>query len=203
MVETSTEIFEKIAEGLPAFLKGKEDMSVGELFKALGNHVLIVLLDVIKKLVVGVLRVGAQVLSDIKDVMNRGIHIPVFSALYKKILGKDLSVLDELSLIIAIPVTVFTKATSGKKPFDLGKAKLSKKVGEPFAKTTRSAAKIRRKPAIRRKADIRRQVAEEGEEEEKWISQGANNGMARTEVIVRWLRTAISAFSSADEREEL
>jgi hypothetical protein len=27
--------------------------------------------------------------------------------------------------------------------------------------------------------------------------------MARTEVIARWLRTAISVFSSADEREEL
>lgn len=116
MVETSTDIFEKIAEGLPAFLKGKEDMSVGELFKALGTHVLIGLLDVIKTLVVGALRVGARVLSDIKDVMNRGIHIPVFSALYKKISGKDLSVLDELSLIIAIPVTFSPRRSLGRSP---------------------------------------------------------------------------------------
>jgi hypothetical protein len=145
-------------------------MNVGELFKALGTDVLIGFLDVIKTLVVGVLRVGAQVLSDIKGVMNCGIHIPVFSALYKKISGKDLSMLDELSPIIAIPVTVFTKAIPGKKPSDLGKAKLSRKVGGPFAKSTRSAAKIRRKPAFRRNVDIRRQAAEEGKEEQKWIS---------------------------------
>jgi hypothetical protein len=87
----------------------------------LGTDVLLNLLEGIKKVANGLARVGASLLEDFKAAINYKITIPIFSVLYKTFLsgGSDLTVLDGLALILAIPVTIVAKLITGKTPPDM------------------------------------------------------------------------------------
>jgi hypothetical protein len=51
------------------------------------------------------------------DILDAAIDIPVISALYKEISGDDLSMLDVLCLVIAIPVTIGYKIIADAAPY--------------------------------------------------------------------------------------
>jgi hypothetical protein len=51
------------------------------------------------------------------DLMDETVDIPVISALYQEISGDDLSLLDAICLITAIPVTIEGKLVAGATPF--------------------------------------------------------------------------------------
>jgi outer membrane protein assembly factor BamB len=57
------------------------------------------------------------VLDAIVDMLDAPIDIPFISWLYSKITGDQLTILDLLALIVAIPVTVMYKAITGQAPF--------------------------------------------------------------------------------------
>lgn len=61
------------------------------------------------------------VVKDFKDVITATIDIPIFSWLYKKFLsgGSDLSLLDGLALVVAIPATILCKIITGSAPPDM------------------------------------------------------------------------------------
>ena len=93
----------------------------------LGTELLLNLLEGIKKLAKGLVKLGVSLLKDLKSALNYQITIPIFSWLYKTFLsgGSDLTVLDGLALILAIPVTIATKIITGKKPHDMTKINYS------------------------------------------------------------------------------
>jgi hypothetical protein len=97
------------------FKKGGNSLSVGEILQKLGVDVLIGLIDVIRNVVVGLIAEGALILQDLKT-FNYKINIPIFSVLYKKFIsgGTDLTVLDGLSMLLTIPITIFGKLMTGK-----------------------------------------------------------------------------------------
>lgn len=92
-----------------------------QVLKKLGTELLLDLLEGIKKVGSGLAKLGASLLDDFKTAINYKITIPVFSALYKTFIsgGSDLTVLDGLALILAIPVTILSKLITGKTPPDL------------------------------------------------------------------------------------
>ncbi|THU92755.1 hypothetical protein K435DRAFT_628344, partial [Dendrothele bispora CBS 962.96] len=51
------------------------------------------------------------------DVLDAPLNIPVISSLYKKISGDDLSFLDLICLISAIPATIVSKLATGNTLF--------------------------------------------------------------------------------------
>jgi ABC-type maltose transport system permease subunit len=51
--------------------------------------------------------------------MNATVQIPLISKLYKDISGNDLSALDAIALLIAIPVTIIFEVVHGKRPRDV------------------------------------------------------------------------------------
>lgn len=83
--------------------------------------VLLGIIDAVRSVIVGLVKMGAQILSDFKRYINLNINIPIFSALYKQFIsgGTNLSLLDGLAFIIAIPVTILTKLVTGRSPIDL------------------------------------------------------------------------------------
>ncbi|HEY2267203.1 MAG TPA: hypothetical protein VGI96_31590, partial [Streptosporangiaceae bacterium] len=70
------------------------------------ENVLLAVLDVLEALVEGVV-----------DLLDTAIDIPVLSGLYKEISGDDLSLLDVICLVVAIPATICGKLFSGAAPF--------------------------------------------------------------------------------------
>jgi hypothetical protein len=70
------------------------------------ENVLLALLDVLEALVDGVV-----------GLLDTAIDLPVISGLYKEISGDDMSLLDVICLIVAIPATICVKLFSGAAPF--------------------------------------------------------------------------------------
>ena len=79
---------------------------IGDTILQSAENVVVTLLDVFAKLVEGVM-----------DILTAKLDIPVLSWLYKELTGEDLSFLDVLCLIAAIPVTLIYKVAAGKTPF--------------------------------------------------------------------------------------
>lgn len=70
------------------------------------ENVLLTLLDVFKQMVAGVI-----------GILTTKLDIPILGDLYHELSGEDLSFLDLICLITAIPVTLIYKATAQKAPF--------------------------------------------------------------------------------------
>jgi hypothetical protein len=103
------------------FKKNGTSLSVGEILQKLGTDVLLGIIDAIRTLVVGLINMGALILEDFKTYINYEINIPIFSALYKEFIsgGTALTLLDGLALLLAIPITIFSKLITGKAPPDM------------------------------------------------------------------------------------
>lgn len=81
------------------------------------------LLQTAENILIAVLDVFVQLLDGFVDLLNATIDIPVISWLYKEISGNDLSFLDLICLIAAIPATIIYKMGSdGTAPFIEGDA---------------------------------------------------------------------------------
>lgn len=78
--------------------------------------VLKVALSVLRGLVSSLLRLVQKLCGELIKLGNKPIKIPVFSALWRKISGHELTIFDAISLIIAIPTTIMAKLVTGQKP---------------------------------------------------------------------------------------
>ena len=70
-----------------------------------------------KHIVVLVLRIIRILADKVLDGLDEPIKIPVISALYRKIAGEELSILDLVCLIAAAPATIIYKAITNQTPF--------------------------------------------------------------------------------------
>jgi len=68
----------------------------------------------ITRVILGLLEDAVQ---GLQSTLNASIDIPVISYIYKLITGDDLSILDVLCLIFAVPVTILYKIIFGSAPF--------------------------------------------------------------------------------------
>jgi hypothetical protein len=71
-----------------------------------GRNIAATLLDVLK-----------HVATTVVQMLDAPIRIPILSKLYKDISGNELSILDVVCLVLAVPSTVLYKAVAGKAPF--------------------------------------------------------------------------------------
>lgn len=75
------------------------------------------LLQTAENVLLAVVAVFTQLANGMVELMTETIHIPVISWLYKELTGDDLSFLDLICLIAAIPTTIVYKIASGSAPF--------------------------------------------------------------------------------------
>ncbi|KAF7502179.1 hypothetical protein GJ744_006768 [Endocarpon pusillum] len=74
-------------------------------------------LTAVRGIVNGLLKLVKVFITKICDIGNAEIDIPIFSWLYKKITrGHALTLFDAISLVVAIPTTIFSKLITGKAP---------------------------------------------------------------------------------------
>lgn len=80
------------------------------------------LLQTAEHILVAVVKVFIQLVEGMMDLLTATIEIPVLSWLYHKLTGDDLSFLDLICLISAIPITVVYKLSANASPFPKGDA---------------------------------------------------------------------------------
>lgn len=89
----------------PKFMEVLTDsITVGEFLKILVEKIAALVVDVAEKLIRGLLTLVQKLIGAAKDALNAEINVPIFTALYKRHIDKDCSLLDLVCLIIAIPV---------------------------------------------------------------------------------------------------
>lgn len=108
-------LFKKLWENIKSLFKD-DDVSLGEMLLSLGVDLAGDVLDVLQSIAVAIVEVLGDIFAKLVIEGNKTIRIPVLSSLYKKITGNELSLIDAMCLILAIPATLAFKAISGKKP---------------------------------------------------------------------------------------
>lgn len=94
-----------------------DSLSVTEIIKKFIAIIVDTLLQTVENILLAVVDVFIQLIKGVMDVFTTTIDIPVLSWLYKDISGEDLSFLDLICLIAAIPATIVFKIGSKVAPF--------------------------------------------------------------------------------------
>ena len=81
------------------------------------KDIVVFLLQGVKEIIGVMLDVLEDAVKSLQSVLNASIDIPVISYIYKLLMHDDLSILDLLCLILAVPVTILYKVIFGSAPF--------------------------------------------------------------------------------------
>jgi hypothetical protein len=94
-----------------------DNLSVTDIIKKFIAIIADTFLQTAENILIAVVDVFIQLVQGVMDVFTTTIDIPVISWLYKDISGEDLSFLDLICLIAAIPATIIFKIGSNATPF--------------------------------------------------------------------------------------
>lgn len=109
-------LFEKLGFDLVEMFKDS-DRSIAEVFAELGTNLLVNSLDIVSVIMSGIFELFGDILVEMAGLLNKPIKIPVLSALYKSLSGgHELTVLDAICLIMAIPTTIVYKVLRNESP---------------------------------------------------------------------------------------
>ncbi|KAK3808997.1 MAG: hypothetical protein J3R72DRAFT_481024 [Linnemannia gamsii] len=107
----------KFWKDLTKNFSSSKSFSLADVFTDTGIDIAVTLVDFMQHIVVGFLKVTDLIVSTLKTTINTPLNIPLLSPLYKKMTnGKELTLLDAISLLIAIPTTVMYKLIHGHSP---------------------------------------------------------------------------------------
>jgi hypothetical protein len=122
-VTRETEVIQAAVSSLQANIIDKySDLTVAQII----DGSVAILTDALLQSIENVLLAGIDFLAAVGDafldILDATIEIPVISALYKEISGDDLTLLDAVCLVMAIPATICGKLITGTTPFPSGNA---------------------------------------------------------------------------------
>lgn len=95
-----------------------DTLTINQAIQRMTSDAAVGLLDAIQKIVVGVISFVEDLVALIQKGINEKIEIPFFSALYREVADSELSILDAIMLVLAIPTTIAYKLVAGKAPFE-------------------------------------------------------------------------------------
>jgi len=116
-----------VGECQRAFEQG--NVSADQLLAAIGTDVLVGLVDLVRQIAVGVLRLLADLVRLLREMVNVPLDLPVITSLYKGIYKNpkpeelpyaDMSLLNGVAFLVAAPTTWISKMVTGKAPFGSG-----------------------------------------------------------------------------------
>jgi len=94
-----------------------DDLSITDIIKKLIAILFDVVLESAQHLIFLILDIIKIIVSGAMEMLDYPLHIPIISWLYKLITGNELSVLDVICLVAAIPITICYKIAFGEAPF--------------------------------------------------------------------------------------
>lgn len=95
--------------------KGK--LSLGEFMRKMAKVIIDLTFNVIETIVNELFKLIIDSVDFIVNALTAEVHVPLLSDLYKKISGSGLSIVDFMSLVIAIPMTIGYKLANHSAPF--------------------------------------------------------------------------------------
>ncbi|KZT11135.1 uncharacterized protein LAESUDRAFT_754825 [Laetiporus sulphureus 93-53] len=111
-------------QDLARVFDGSKQFSLGQLLDHFGVDLLRNILGVIRQVFVGLIKFAADFATDMRAAITKSLDIPLLTPLYKWIThGHQLTILDAVSLLVAVPLTVVYKLITGQKPSDSPDAK--------------------------------------------------------------------------------
>ncbi|KAJ1303722.1 hypothetical protein OPQ81_008146 [Rhizoctonia solani] len=108
-----------LMENLQTLLSNCASLKLGDIIQHLGIQLLRDIINVMRKVVIGLIEFCGHLVEDIKVGLNAKIDVPLLGPLYRRISGNELSMLDAMALLAAVPITVSYKAITGKRPRDI------------------------------------------------------------------------------------
>jgi hypothetical protein len=123
VISKFTTLIPTISANLSKLNTSMSKASIGDILMLVGRDVALACVDGLGELVKGLLRTLAAVIKIFKKALNAKIQLPLLTNLCKRISGNDLSALDAMALLIAVPTTLLFKAFLGRAPRDLPRIK--------------------------------------------------------------------------------
>ncbi|WP_246628308.1 hypothetical protein [Paenibacillus oenotherae] len=110
-----------------------KELSVTSSLEMLAGDAAIGLLNLGKNMIVSLFKVIEEILHTVEDLINKDVNLPIISAFYKEFAKSDkMSLLDIISLLLAIPSTSAYKLLKGKAPFPKDGGELASMDSETF-----------------------------------------------------------------------
>ncbi|KIM41722.1 hypothetical protein M413DRAFT_444968 [Hebeloma cylindrosporum] len=106
----------ELTADISKLFSAKDGVSVGEVLKILGAGILKIVIGLVKNIVLGLMEVASDILQAIKAVLDWKVYIDVVTPLLEWLDVPAFSLLDAVSLIFAMPITVLAKTITGKAP---------------------------------------------------------------------------------------
>lgn len=123
MMEKEGEVLSETVERIKTDVIDQFDnLSITDVIKRLLAIMADTILQTAENVLTTFLDIVAQLVAGIVDLITAKVDIPVLSWLYKDLTGEDLSFLDLICLVAAIPVTLIYKIAADKTPFRKGDA---------------------------------------------------------------------------------
>lgn len=122
LLVTEENIADEALEAIANLVEQFNNLSITQIIEQLVAILAGTLLNATEQILIMFLDVLLQLAEDIMGMLTAPIDIPVLSWLYKEISGNDLSCLDLLCLISAIPATLVYKIAEDSAPFPHGAA---------------------------------------------------------------------------------
>jgi hypothetical protein len=118
LLENEKDIFKGAFDDFKASVIDKiDELSFADLLKAVVGIIAKTLIESIENILIKSIDVLYNLAREVLDILDASIEVPVISWLYKKISGDDLSILDLVCLIAAIPATICYKIIAEETPF--------------------------------------------------------------------------------------
>ncbi|KAL2414163.1 hypothetical protein ABEF95_004464 [Exophiala dermatitidis] len=114
--ESLMKLVTDIANDVSRLFNSAGDMSPADLFARLGDNLLVNVIDVIKSIVLGVLKFLRKSIGLFKDIATGKISVPIISALYKLCTGDDLDWIKLVSFILGFMTCTLSRIVTGKPP---------------------------------------------------------------------------------------
>ncbi|KAF5558478.1 hypothetical protein FPHYL_7387 [Fusarium phyllophilum] len=120
VMEEAGQLASRLSDNIKNLIDLHGDVSIGSLLTKLGFELLEDILDVVESMLMAFLGNISDLLVLIADRMNETIKIGVLSSLYRKVSGgADLTLLDAISLVVAIPATIVFKHVTRESPSEM------------------------------------------------------------------------------------
>ncbi|KAG6853600.1 hypothetical protein C0991_002923 [Blastosporella zonata] len=119
-LENFTATIDKISASLKALADPKSSLTIGDILLMIGGDIASAFIEGTRIVASAFIKSFASILRTIKDILNFKIEIPLLSSLYRKISGgHDLTVLDAVALLLAVPSTVLYKIMHKRSPKEM------------------------------------------------------------------------------------
>lgn len=110
-------VFEDAIEELKMLAKDAENLPLTDIIKRFVAILADALLETVKNALLIFVDAVQEILSTVLEILTAKIEIPILSWIYKKITDDDLTMLDLLCLVAAIPADIINKLSTGNELF--------------------------------------------------------------------------------------